>query len=53
MPGMVADRDERMRFDIADEKKDREDLLSLANRKETSMPAQACSRMPRLSSFWS
>lgn len=30
MPGMVAERDKRMSFDTADEKKDREDLVSLA-----------------------
>jgi hypothetical protein len=30
MPGMVAERDERMSFDTTAEKKDREDLVSLA-----------------------
>ena len=30
MPGMVAERDKRMSFDTAVEKKDREDLVSLA-----------------------
>ena len=30
MPGMVADRDKRMSFNTADEKKDRGDLVSLA-----------------------
>ena len=30
VPGMVAERDKRMSFDAADEKKDREDLVSLA-----------------------
>jgi hypothetical protein len=30
MPGMVADRDKRMSFNTADERKDRQDLVALA-----------------------
>jgi hypothetical protein len=47
---MVAARDKRMRFNTADEKKDREDLVSLAKPQGVvdAMAWQDCSSMPSL-----